>query len=72
MKLFCFVGWFCVLCLRGIKIIVLKMYLGIFFFRKKLLRIYNLYLLKLCDFGRIIFSIGFLYCCVNGSSLLCY
>lgn len=73
-KPFCFSGWPCVLCPRGIKIIVLKMYMysGIFLFRKKPLRIYNLHLLKLRDFGRTIYSIGFLYCCANGSSSLCY
>lgn len=71
-KPFCFSGWPCVLCPRGIKIIVLKMYSGIFLFRKKPLRIYNLHLLKLRDFGRTIYSIGFLYCCANGSSSLCY
>lgn len=56
-KPFCFAGWPCVLCPRGIKIIVLKMYSGIFLFRKKPLRIYNLHLLKLRDFGRTIQSI---------------
>lgn len=71
-KPFCFSGWPCVLCPRGIKIIVLKMYSGIFLFRKKPLRIYNLHLLKLRDFGRTIQSIGFKYCCANGSSSLCY
>lgn len=71
-KPFCFAGWPCVLCPRGIKIIVLKMYSRIFLFRKKPLRIYNLHLLKLRDFGRTIQSIGFKYCCANGSSSLCY
>lgn len=71
-KPFRFAGWPCVLCPRGIKIIVLKMYSGIFLFRKKPFRIYNLHLLKLRDFGRTIQSIGFKYCCANGSSSLCY
>lgn len=71
-KPFCFAGWPCVLCPRGIKIIVLKMYSGIFLFRKKPLRIYNLHLLKLRYFGRTIQSIGFKYCCANSSSSLCY
>lgn len=71
-KPFRFAGWPCVLCPRGIKIIVLKMYSGIFLFRKKPLRIYNLHLLKLRDFGRTIQGIGFKYCCANGSSSLCY
>lgn len=61
-KPFRFAGWPCVLCPRGIKIIVLKMNSGILLFRKKPLRIYNLHLLKLRDFGRTIYSIGFLYC----------
>lgn len=55
-KPFCFAGWPCVLCPRGIKIIVLNMYSGIFLFRKKPLRIYNLHLLKLRDFGRTSFN----------------
>lgn len=55
-KPFRFAGWPCVLCPRGIKIIVLKMYSGIFLFRKKPLRIYNLHLLKLRDFGTVVLT----------------